>query len=485
MRKLLCDFFKGKSLKIFGFLFISSQAFATCYELLLREHIQVRADRNSRSKNMSQVDAKQVEVLGHSERYFSERQVVPLRDGSVATGLEQKVQGHVRSNEQISAWFENISNRLRKVREDAADVEVARSKLNKGDPQIPNAPLMSVEEFFGVIDGAFGSHDASIGKIMGDFDIKYIRFVDKNEFKVLDKKILKKKEIVLEIPDVDFENHLEAALWMKDFVLALHEAARKQVAAKLEAAKPNEAKKMWEEDSGDGVSYKEKTKSLDVGVGDMLQELAHYIENSTSAFMQNELTQLKDENFKHKTLFPLATAGVEAIGFIPGTQFLLRTVKVTHPYDWYEPSRLWIEGKESVLLERQVLEERMKSYFSRKKRSYYVEGAQTWIFRAGLAALAFGYVTNGTVLKNYQDKIQDLKNDTELLNNKLKNPVKEAKVNQLKKDYMDLEKQLEKAMSENNDLEVLKIKEEMIDVLDVLDAMGVDTRRVKGSANAP
>jgi hypothetical protein len=433
---------------------------------------------------MSQVDAKQIEILGHSERYFSERQVVPLRDGSVATGLEQKVQGHVRSNEQISAWFENISNRLRKVREDAADVEVARSKLNKGDPQIPNAPLMSVEEFFGVIDGAFGTHDASIGKIMGDFDIKYIRFVDKNEFKVLDKKILKKKEIVLEIPDVDFENHLEAAIWMKDFVLALHEAARKQVAAKLEAAKPNEARKMWEEDSGDGVSYKDKTRSLDVGVGDMLQELTHYIENSTSAFMQNELTQLKDENFKHKNLYPLATSGVEIMGVIPFTQFLLRAVNVTHPYDWYEPSRLWIEGKESVLLERKILEERMKSYFSRKKRSYYVEGAQTWIFRAGLVALAYGYISNGTVLKNYQDKVQALKDETSLLNNRAKNPSRENKIIQLKKDYKVLEKKLEKAMKESKDLEVLRIKQEMSEILDVLDAMGVDNNGLRGSSDA-
>jgi hypothetical protein len=485
MQKLLRDFFKKRFLRTFGFLFFSSQAFASCYELLLREHIQVRVDRNSHSKGLSQVDGKQVEVLGHAERYFSEREIVPLRDGNVATGLEQKIQGHVRSHEQISAWFEHISNRLRKVREAAADVEVARSKLKKGDPQVSNAPLMSVEEFFGMIDGAFGSHDASIGKIMGDFDIKYIRFVDKKDFKLLDKKILKKKEVILEIPDVDFENHLEAALWVKDFTLALHEVARKHVAAKLEAAKPNEAKKLWEVDSGDGVSYREKTRSLDLGVGDMLQELTHYIENSTSAFMPNELTKLKDKNFKHKTLYPLATAGVEVMGVVPGTQFLLRTVNVTHPYDWYEPSRLWVEGKDSVLQERKILEDRMNSYFSRKKRSYYVESAQTWIFRAGLVALAYGYVSNGTVLKNYQDKVQDLKNETELLNNKIQNPDREDKVNQLKKNYKALEKKLEKAMQERNDLEVLKIKEEMTDILDVLDAMGFDSRRIKESANAP
>ena len=262
---------------------------------------------------------------------------------------------------------------------------------------------------------------------------------------------------------------------MKGLVVSLHDAAQKQVSLKLDTAKrPIDAKKLWEEDSGDGVSYKEKTKRLDLAVGDMLQELTHYTENLTSAFMQNELVNLPERNFKFQKLYPLVSYGVEGMTLVPGTQFIPKAIKVIHPLDWYKPSRLWIEGEQSILLERQILEERMNSYFSRKKRAFVIDKGQALIFGAGLVLMGYNYVSNGTVLKNFQDKVQQLKSDMGQLNRASSDNNSINEKEKLKKEYTSLEALLEKAMANDQDAEVLRIKGKMSEILEVLAALDSD-----------
>jgi hypothetical protein len=485
MQWILATFFRERFLKgSFCFFLISlclpAQAANPCYTLL-QNYVQLRLDKKAGLfKSYAEFDPNEVEVLGHAERYNSHGKIETVRDfqkpPKVVVGLEPKVYGKIRSEDQINAWFQNISGKFRKIREEIADAQVARARSNDSSSlTMPPSSLMSVESFLGILDGAFGSQRYSIGKILKDFDIKHLRFVRGDSFEAVHRKILKKDEIVLELPDFDFENRLEAALWMKSLILSIHEAARKQVSLKLDAAKkPSDGKILWEEDSGDGVSYKEKTKNLDLAVGDMLQELTHYIENLTSAFMQNELVDLPEKNFKYQKAYPLVSYSVEAMNLIPGTQFIPKAIKVIHPLDWYKPSRLWIEGEEAILLERQILEERMRSYFSRKKRAYVIDKAQNYILGAGLVVIGYTYASNGTVLKNFQSRVQQLKSDMAQLNKDSSDKSNLDEKDRLRNEYKKLKALLEKAIENNQDEEVLILKEKMSEILETLAALETD-----------
>lgn len=472
-------FLRGLVCLVFSSFILSIHASASCYTLL-HDHVQLRLTKKAGLfKKYEEFDANQIEILGHSERARSHEIVETLNDfqkkSKVVVGLEQKVFGKVRSEEQLNAWFQNIAGRFRSIRENIADAEVARAQ-SADNRLYPPSSLMSTEEFLGILDGAFGNRNYSLGKILKDFDIKHVRFIKGASFEVVQKKILNKDEIVLELPDFDFENRLEAALWMKSLIVSLHDAAQKKVSLKLETAKRSiDARKLWEEDSGDGASYKEKTKRLDLAVGDMLQELTHYTENLTSAFMQNELVDLPERNFKFQKVYPFVNYGVEGMTLVPGMQFIPKAIKVIHPLDWYKPSRLWVEGEQSILLERQILEERMNSYFSRKKRAFVIDKGQALVFGAGLALMGYNYVSNGTVLKNFQDKVQHLKSDMGQLNKSSSDKTSINEKEKLKKEYKDLEAILEKAMGNNQDAEVLRLKEKMSEILEVLAALETDS----------
>jgi hypothetical protein len=492
MQRLLPDFFKERLFRGFFFYFFISllipfHSSASCVDLLkIRELIKLN---NPRSKS-SDFDANQVDVLGRSERYNSHEKIEIVHDfqkpPKVVVGLEQKVYGKIRSEDQISAWFQNIAGRFKEIRAKFADAELTRAQSTDPRLNVPPTSLMSIEEFLGLLDGAFASEKYPLAKILKDFDIKQIRFVDGKSFDANQKmwitRLFKKNEIVLEVPNVDFENRLEAALWMKGFIVTLHEAARKYVSSALDDSsnmlgivrrfnllsssdKPT-AEELWNNDSGDGTSFKKKTKKLDYAVGDMLQELTDYIENLTSgSFSQNELVKLTEKNFQYQKIYPFVNLALEANTFskyAPFTAFIN-----THPLYWYEPSRIWLEGKRAIRLERLILQQRMDSYFSRRKRTSF----SNVIGYALAGASVYNYVQQGSPL-DLDNKKEELLKATEKLNSSEENLLGDIK--SLQVEYAQLKKVLNEAETAKDDTKVIETNKKMSAILQRLEALDID-----------
>lgn len=484
-------FLRGFVCLVFSSFILSIHASASCYDLLLSEHIQLRLNKKSgifRTKH-DEFNSTLVETFGHNERYHSQQKIETLNDFQkpprVVVGLEPKTYGIPRSEEQVSAWFQHISGRFRKIRENIADAEVSRANSADSQSSIPPTSLMSIEEFLGLLDGAFASDKYPLAKILKDFDIKNIRFVDGKSFDANQKmwitRMFKKNEIILEVPNADFENRLEAALWMKSFILTLFEAAKKVVISaqddssnmvgvlrrfNLSSSDKPSAKELWEEDSGDGISFKKKTENLIYAVSDMNQELTVYIENLTSgSFVQNELVKLKEKNFEHQQTYPIVNLALEANGYSPFAPFTA-FIK-THPLNWYEPTRYWLEGKRAIRLERVVLEHRMQSYFSRRKRT----AVSNLIGFAIAGSSIFNYLQQGSPV-DLDDKKDELLEKTKKLNSS--NETFPEDINDLKKEYARQKEILAKAEKVKDDKKVIETNKKLLSILQRLEALDLD-----------
>lgn len=474
---------QGRLPIFFIILVLPLQASASCYSLL-SDHAQLRFNKKY------EIDLNQVEVFGHSERFRANERMEVIEDLNRAPhfvlGLEPKIYGKIRSKEQLNAWFQNIAGRFKEIRSKLADAEVTAAQSANPQLSVPPTSLMSIEEFLGLLDGAFASDKYPLAQILKDFDIQRIRFVDSKYFNADQKnwltRIFKKDEIVLEVPSVDFENRLEAALWMKDFIVTLHEAAKKYVSSKLDdsssmmgvlrrfkfstSSDNPTAEELWHKDSGDGTSFKKKTRKLDYAVGDMLQELTGYIEDLTSgSFGQNELVKLKDKNFEYQKFYPFMNLAFEAntyTKFAPVNAFFN-----THPLNWYEPSRYWLEGKGAVRVERVILENRMTSYFSRRKRTAF----SNMVGYALAGVSVYGYYKNGPSV-DLDDKKEKLLEKTKELNSSDVNLEEDKK--SLQVEYARLKKVLSEAERAQDDKKVIETNKKMSAILQRLEALNVD-----------
>jgi flagellin-specific chaperone FliS len=200
-----------------------------------------------------------------------------------------------------------------------------------------------------------------------------------------------------------------------------------------------------------------------MAVGDMLQEITDYIENLTSAYGQNELVKLKEKNFQSLMGSRFLDFGLELSSYTPVGPFT--SFVPTHPLHWYEPSRSWLEGKRAIRLEREKLEERMKSYFSRRKRTAISNN----IGIALTAISVFNVFKNGAPV-NLDDKKDDIREKTNKLNSQ---KISELSEN-LQKEYADLEKDLKKAEKANDDSKVLEINTKLNKILKQLEALDDD-----------
>ena len=488
MQKLLPIFFKERVLKgFFCFSFVSLffpiQTSASCYDLLrLRNFLGVQGQK----PKPYNFDANQIEALGYSERFHAQEKIEELRDFNQETrtvvGLEPKVYGQKRSQTQVDAWFNNIAGRFNQIRERHADAEVTRAQSTDPRLSLPPTSLMSVEEFLGLLDGAFASQKYPLAKILKDFNIERIRFVDKKSFSSSHKswftRIFSKNEVILEVPDINFENRLEAALWVENFILNLHEGAIKYVSHKLDDSSnmigllkrfgsrdKKSAEQLWYEDSGDGVSFKKKTEKLDRAVGDMLQEVTDYIENLTSAYGQNELVKLQEKNFERVMEHPLTYWALEASSFTSLAP--ITALASTHPLYWYKPNRYWLQGKKAIRLERVILENRMKSYFSRRKRT-----ALTNNIGIALAANSILNVFKNGAPVDLDDKEDDIRDKTKQLNSS--DETLSDSLRSLQKDYAQLKKDLSEAEKAQDDTKVLETHKKINQILQRLEALDVD-----------
>jgi hypothetical protein len=226
------------------------------------------------------------------------------------------------------------------------------------------------------------------------------------------------------------------------------------------------AEELWNNDSGDGTSFKKKTKKLDYAVGDMLQELTDYIENLTSgSFSQNELVKLTEKNFQYQKIYPFVNLALEANTFskyAPFTAFIN-----THPLYWYEPSRIWLEGKRAIRLERLILQQRMDSYFSRRKRTSF----SNVIGYALAGASVYNYVQQGYPL-DLDNKKEELLKATEKLNSSEENLLGDIK--SLQVEYAQLKKVLNEAETAKDDTKVIETNKKMSAILQRLEALDID-----------
>lgn len=303
---------------------------------------------------------------------------------------------------------------------------------------------MSVEEFIASIDSVIGRPNFELKEIFQRYGIKNIRFTSRKKFKSREVVINDEREIILDVPNVDFGNHFEAAVWMIDFTGAIENLATNQMASRIDGAKvaisenpywkkfktvvkgklgdktapvPS-GKELWYGETSEGPSMKLDAELLIHEVANIQRELSEYIKQNKSFSLEERNTKLK---LSKRSLYPsniyrardytTATASVVPSSLDIGMGW----VGPKNPLRSFKASRYSLESRENTQKEIDRLNKQMDLYFTRRKRS---TAEMTWkggVILLGMSALVYSTtVKQGAVNQVIVGMKDEKKNTTEL-----------------------------------------------------------------------
>jgi hypothetical protein len=370
-------------------------------------------------------------------------------------GLALTYNSSFRSESEIDAWHNKISARLKAAGTTESD-------------------RMPIEEFLGLIDAAYSRHDFRLGELFKEYGVEHVRFTHKENFQTeIKSKGAGTNEIILTIPNQVLDKPIDLALWSRDLHLALYQAARLQMIAKLESLPPLEAKHLWES------QYKKKLKKLDTGVSNYLSELNHYLTLKLGKDEAKELMNLPEESLSYSKIY-LARGWLQTLTpfTAPLTGGLAESINtligVKHPLKSYEPSKLWLAGKESLMLEEAALDQRMNYYFQQRRGKKVVGMYLSGMATLGLAGIGYLILNSGEALTEIEDGFGEEKEKLDELNLRANFSIDNLKEDDLKSLYEEYNRKAEKASKEGKPNAALYYAQNAKKVLIKLKGMDLD-----------
>lgn len=344
----------------------------------------------------------------------------------------------VRSPEEVEAWLINFSNKIKATRDGTQ-------------------PKMSIEEFFGMIEGGFGRVGFRFEQIFKEYNIKTIRLVKKNKFDSIIHKTSTdpqaKDEVLVEVPDFPVGDPQAAAIWIKDLYLSLHDAATNMVAARINALPKNQVRKEW------GNKYRIEVRDLDRGVKAVLTELDSYMK-SKNPEEKNPLDlanrSLSPSAWHHGvSLFKAsdallggavgaklghAVAGENGAfyGGLAGTLFGVMT-KIRFPLNAWKPSQKWLVSKEAFELERERLSARLANYYTYQAIDKNVTRITKAIVMGTALSMGYYFYTQKSLVGDAEEGLdEEAEKSTAKLDDATEEQLSKLNVEELSKRYDQL-----------------------------------------------